>query len=154
MSTRLEDLTSATQSAAVRALADLKARAVSVVVTYTLRTKEEQAALYAQGRKSLAEVNALRATAGLRPIGNAENSYTVTKCNGIRIVSGGTGISQHQLGTALDVVPLGPRGPVWPSASDPRWEQIAQSFKAQGFEWGGDWTSFQDLPHYQIGGVA
>lgn len=150
MSIRLEDLTPATQAAAARAIADLKARGIPYVITYTFRTYAEQAALYAQGRQSLMVVNTLRQSAGLPDIPAKENTYTVTKCNGERIADGGTGRSPHQLGTALDVVPLENGRAVWPPASDPRWKQIAQSFKANGFEWGGDWPDFLDLPHYQL----
>ena len=151
MSTKLEDLTPATQIAAVRALASLKASGVPYVVTYTLRTYAEQAALYAQGRKQLNIVNSLRATAKLGPITEGENNI-VTNCDGKRISEGGKGRSPHQLGIALDVVPMVRGGPAWPTADDPRWKEIASAFKAQGFEWGGDWTDFPDLPHYQLKG--
>jgi hypothetical protein len=150
VSIRLEDLTPATQGAAAHAIADLNARGIKFVITYTFRTYAEQAALYAQGRQPLIIVNSLRASAGLAPIGNSDNSYTVTKCDGKRIADGGTGRSAHQLGTALDVVPLENGNPTWPPASDSRWKQIAQSFKSAGFEWGGDWTDMLDLPHYQL----
>lgn len=150
MSTRIEDLTQATQVAAARALADLKARGIPYIVTYTLRTYAEQAALYAQGRQSLMVVNTLRQAAGLPDISAKENSYIVTNCDGKKISEGGKGRSPHQLGTALDVVPLENGRAIWPSASDPRWSQIAESFKKNGFEWGGDWKDFPDLPHYQL----
>lgn len=149
MSTKLSDLKPEAQVAAARALADLKARGIPYVVTYTLRTYEEQAALYAQGRKHIEVVNSLRAFAMLPPITEGENNV-VTNCDGIRIAEGGKGRSPHQLGTALDVVPLDKGRAVWPPTSDPRWKQIAKSFKAQGFEWGGDWTDFPDYPHYQL----
>ena len=151
MSTKLEDLTPATQVSAARALASLKASGVPYVVTYTLRTYAEQAALYAQGREQVEIVNALRSTAGLRPITEGENNI-VTNCDGKRISEGGKGRSPHQLGIALDVVPMVRGGPAWPTADDPRWKEIASAFKAQGFEWGGDWTDFPDLPHYQLKG--
>jgi len=155
MSTRLEDLTPDTQAKAQAALDDLAMRDVPAIVTYTYRTQAEQAALYAQGRQSLITVNSLRTLAGLAPIGNTDNSYTVTNASGVRKVDGGTGRSMHQLGTALDVCPLENGSAVWPPISDPRWAQIAQSFKAQGFSWGGDWTMAKDgidpdLPHYEL----
>lgn len=150
MSTKLEDLTQAAQVAAVRALADLKVRGIPCVVTYTLRTYAEQAALYAQGRQSLMVVNTMRQAAGLPDLPAKENGYTVTQCDGKKISEGGKGRSPHQLGNALDVVPLEGGRAIWPSASDPRWAEIAQSFKANGFEWGGDWKDFLDLPHYQM----
>ena len=42
-------------------------------VACTLRTMEEQAALYAQGREDIAAVNALRRLAGMPPVGVEAN---------------------------------------------------------------------------------
>lgn len=151
MNTRLEDLTPATQAAARAALALLDLRMVPHVVTSTLRSAAEQAALYAQGREPLLAVNARREAVGWEHIGAAENSGTVTNCDGRKIAEGGKGRSPHQLGTALDVVPANNIGnPAWAGASDPRWKTIAAAFKANGFEWGGDWDGWKDLPHYQL----
>lgn len=155
MSTKLEDLAPEAEALAKAALIDCAAANIDVIVTYTLRTEAEQAALYAQGRQSLIAVNALRAQAGLPAIGNSDNSYTVTNASGKRKADGGTGRSEHQLGVALDVCPMENGGPVWPPISDPRWAQIAEVFKSKGFSWGGDWTMDKDgidpdLPHYEL----
>lgn len=143
MSRRLEDLLPRVAAAAARAMADLKARGVPAVVTSTLRTEAEQAALYAQGREPLEDVNKKRAIAGMRLLAQAENKYTVTNADGVKHKS------NHQGGTALDVVPEYDGRPVWPPAHDERWTQIAGVFKKYGFEWGGEWKDFPDLPHYQ-----
>ena len=143
MSNKISDLKPRVAAAAMRALADLRARGVSFSVTSTLRTEAEQAALYAQGREPLADVNAKRVVAGMRPIVQAENKYTVTNADGVKHKS------NHQGGTALDVVPEYDGRPVWPPAHDERWSQISGVFKKYGFEWGGDWKDFPDLPHYQ-----
>lgn len=29
------------------------------------------------------------------------------------------------------------------------WMQVVNYFKSKGWEWGGDWTSFKDAPHFQ-----
>ena len=132
------------------ALDELDDRGVPYVVTSTVRTYMEQAALYAQGRNTLIVVNSRRSLAGMAPIGDADNKYTVTRCDGTPSSQGpGHARSPHQIGIALDVVPRGKDGPEWPPASDPRWEQIAMSFESQGFKWGGRWKDFLDLPHYQ-----
>ena len=159
MSTKLEDLAPMVCAAALKALSELKAAGVQFVVTYTLRTEKEQAALYAQGRSPLSEVNALRKAAGLYEIKeylgkdkkvHSDNDYTVTKCDGVK------NKSAHQSGKALDVVPdLDPsekQTPGWPAPSDPRWGKIAEVFKNHGFIWGGDWKEFPDYPHYEYVG--
>jgi peptidoglycan L-alanyl-D-glutamate endopeptidase CwlK len=146
MSTKLESLMPECAAAAMRALADLKLRDIPYAVTSTLRTTAEQVALYAQGRESLIAVNAKRAAADMAPIPDAENRYTVTNCDGVKTRS------RHQSGLAIDVVPLGMHGPEWPDSRDVRWEDIANSFEREGFEWGGRWKDFPDRPHYQFTG--
>ena len=148
MSRKLEDLLPPVAAAAARAIADLNARNIPVVVTSTLRTQDEQAALYAQNRESLEAVNAKRAKAGMYRLVESENKYTVTNADGIKHKS------NHQSGKALDVVPSQGGNPVWPQPSDPRWSQIAAVFKLHGFEWGGEWKDFPDLPHYEYKGKA
>jgi peptidoglycan LD-endopeptidase CwlK len=146
----INDLRPEVRAAAARAIDELVKRGIPFAVTATLRSAEEQAALYAQGRRPLEEVNALRSAAGLAPLPARENGYTVTMLDGRKTALGGTGRSIHQLGGALDVVPTDSGRPVWPPASDPRWAEIAAVFEAEGFEWGGRWTDFPDRPHYQM----
>ncbi len=145
MSTKLTDLMPDVQGKAQLAVEALKAAGIPYAVTSTLRTEAEQAALYSQGRDALLTVNQLRSTAGLPPIGAADNTYTVTNADGVRYKS------NHQGGRALDVVPLNAAGnPSWPAGSDPRWAQIAKVMKSFGFAWGGDWPRFPDYPHYEM----
>jgi peptidoglycan LD-endopeptidase CwlK len=149
MKTSLDLLRPDVAANARAALDDLEEGGIPYAVTSTLRTTAEQVALYAQGRKPLDQVNALRLLADLPAISAGENRGTVTNCDGRRVAEGGTGRSPHQLGIALDVVPTDDGEPVWPGPEDPRWEHIAQAFKAHGFDWGGDWEDFPDRPHYQ-----
>jgi peptidoglycan LD-endopeptidase CwlK len=142
VSSRIEDLAPDVQAAARTFLSLIQ---TPYVVTSTLRTQDEQVALYAQGRKSLGEVNALRVKAGMRAIAEAENKYTVTRADGVKFKS------NHQGGRAMDVVPAGTNGnPVWPPASDGRWQIIAKAGKEAGFKWGGDWAVYPDLPHWEM----
>jgi peptidoglycan L-alanyl-D-glutamate endopeptidase CwlK len=30
------------------------------------------------------------------------------------------------------------------------WKEVTDLFKARGWEWGGDWKSFKDNPHFQL----
>ena len=144
MSTKISDLVPDVAVVAQRCLDALTTAGIPHAVTSTLRTVQEQQALYAQGRKDLDEVNVLRSAAGLSPIADADNKYHVTNDDGV------TYKSNHQSGRALDVVPTENGNPVWPEPSDARWGRIAAIFKSQGFQWGGDWTSFPDYPHYEM----
>jgi len=131
--------------AAVTAVQILRDKKIPFVVTSTRRTAEEQAAYYAQGRRTLESVNLLRDKAKMPRITAAENGYVVTNCDGVKVKS------RHQGGKAIDVVPANERGnPVWPPKDDKRWCEIAAVMKACGFEWGGEWVQFPDLPHYEM----
>ncbi len=101
--------------------------------TSTLRTFEEQDALYAQGRTKPGPV--------------------VTKARG--------GQSYHNYGLAIDIVLLVDKDndgvfekPSWDTNGDfdvdgkSDWQEIVAIFKRHGWEWGGDWR-FLDLPHFQ-----
>ena len=145
MGKKLEELHPVAMVAAVSAVAALKDAGILFAITSTRRTWEEQFALYAQGRKSLDEVNVLRDKAKMPRIKEVDNTYVVTNCDGIKIKS------RHQSGRAIDVVPADERGnPHWPPPYDGRWGKIAWVMKRFGFSWGGDWIQFRDLPHYEI----
>ena len=65
-------------------------------LSYVLRSFEEQAALYAQGRESLAVINSLRKKAGMLPVAEAESKKKITNAM--------PGLSIHQYGLACDIV--------------------------------------------------
>jgi len=60
-------------SVARRFLSRFSEQGMHVLVACTLRTMEEQTVLYAQGRKDIAAVNALRRLAGMPPVGAEAN---------------------------------------------------------------------------------
>lgn len=157
MSKRLSDLRYSVRLMAESAFQELEAKGILFACTSTLRLPDEQAALFAQGRKNLADVNALRAKANLYLLSPKENLYTVTNCDGV------VKKSRHQDGGALDVVPVENGKPVWPADTDPRWKQIAEVMVKHGFRWGMDWNgdgrtrydgdlreTMIDAPHYEV----
>lgn len=108
---------------------------------YTLRTFQEQADLYAQGRTKLFD------SAGNR-LGKVTNAKE--------------GQSIHNYGLAFDIVLLvdNDANKSFESTSysmtidydkDKKadWMEVTAIIKANGFEWGGDWKSFKDYPHFQ-----
>jgi hypothetical protein len=101
---------------------------VAVLVTQGLRTWEEQDGLYAKGRTA-------------PPIGDA---FIVTKARG--------GESYHNFGLAFDIVILDAIGKADWDRGHPGWKVAAECGKSVGLEWGGDWKSFKDLPHFQYTG--
>jgi peptidoglycan L-alanyl-D-glutamate endopeptidase CwlK len=119
-------------------------KGIQLRVTDTLRTFLEQANLYAIGCSCC--------SCG---IGRTKPGSIVTNAK--------PGESYHNYGLALDVVEI-KNGiligivicsvcnsigykPDYPLA---RWKEIGALGKSFGFEWGGDWITFRDLPHFQI----
>ena len=110
---------------------------ISVIIYNTFRTKEEQAALYLQGRATLDTVNGARKQAGLLPITEKEN-VIVTQLKD----------SPHCYGLAFDFVPLVSGEPAW--NNDRLWQRCGDIVRKLELEWGGDWKDFPDKPHVQI----
>jgi peptidoglycan L-alanyl-D-glutamate endopeptidase CwlK len=106
-------------------LAACAAAGVDVLVTCTLRSNEEQAALYAKGRTTA-------------PIGRR---YVVTDAP--------AGKSAHNFGLAIDIVPMVGGKPDWRGA-DPVWQQVGKLGVAAGLEWAGEpGFPFPEEPHFQ-----
>jgi len=103
------------------------ASGLSVLVTCTRRTPEDQAALYAQGRTTPGPV------------------VTWAK----------PGESRHETGEAWDVVPLRNGKPVWGTTGADLllWQQVGAIGEAAGAEWAGRWPArIREFPHFQIKG--
>ena len=84
----------------------------------------------------------LRVTSALRTIAEQNELFKggkVTKVPG--------GRSYHNYGLAIDVVEIKDGKALY---SNPKWKAIAAIGKQLGFEWGGDWKSFVDKPHFQM----
>ena len=71
--TKLDTLNPIMQRRVKAFLAALEEKGIEVAIVETTRSKEVQAAYFAQGRKALAEVNEMRLNAGLWKITEAEN---------------------------------------------------------------------------------
>lgn len=106
------------------------ARGVPILITQGLRTIAEQDALYAQGRTKPGSI--------------------VTNAKG--------GTSYHNFGLAIDFALLLPdeKQVSWDLKRDgdgdkvADWMEVVQEAKAIGFEWGGDFVSIKDAPHFQM----
>lgn len=92
-------------------------------VTQALRTWDEQATLYAQGR-----------TAPGKVVTNAKPGY-----------------SYHNFGMAVDLVPMIDLTPDW-NTSHPVWQRLIQVGESVGLVSGSRWRTFPDWPHFQLTG--
>ncbi|MGB9796277.1 M15 family metallopeptidase [Fervidobacterium gondwanense] len=110
---------------------------VKILVYNTLRKKEEQYALYLQGRAPIEKVNEVRKIAGLPPISSSENRVVTNLKD-----------SPHCHGLAADFVPVVDGKAVW---NDYRlWAICGKIAESVGLEWGGSWKDFPDYPHLQM----
>ncbi len=127
---RLEGLQPVIKAAAEALIERSYARGVQIIITQGLRTIAEQDALYAQGRTKPGSI-----------VTNARGGY-----------------SNHNFGWAIDFALLLPDGRTvsWDTLRDddkdslPDWSEVVEEAKKLGFEWGGDWRTFKDLPHLQM----
>jgi peptidoglycan L-alanyl-D-glutamate endopeptidase CwlK len=120
-SRRIGDIAPQFRDRFVNWLAAVEAAGVDALVTCTLRSNEEQDALYAQGRTKPGKV----------------------------VTNARAGQSAHNYGLALDFVPLVNGKPEW-SASHPHWKVAGELAVHHGLEWAGTWTRFREFPHVQV----
>jgi len=121
------------------------------ILTCTLRSLEEQKALYAQGRLSLSEINKLRKSAGLGTINAIEAKKKVTNAK--------EGQSKHNpdrsgLSRAFDIAFIkmssGKNNSLdWNTKNFSEFYKLL-SVKFPSVEWGGNWKSFKDYPHFEV----
>ena len=126
---KLSGLLSADKAAAEALIDFAYACGVPIVITQGLRTIAEQDALYAQGRTKPGQI-----------VTNARGGY-----------------SYHNFGVAIDFALLLPDGGVsWDTKRDgdgdgiADWDEVVAQAKRLGWDWGGDWRTFTDLPHFEM----
>ncbi len=96
------------------------AEGVQLHITDGFRSPEEQNKLYAQGRTTKGKI--------------------VTYKKG--------GQSRHNLGEAVDVVPIINGQPSWSESFN--WSRIGKWAAQVGLDWGGNWKTFKDRPHLEL----
>jgi peptidoglycan LD-endopeptidase CwlK len=103
-------------------LNEVQLRGIDMLVTCTLRSDDEQAALYAQGRSAPGPI----------------------------VTDAPAGESAHNHGLAIDVVPMVNGKPDW-NGSDSVWEQLGMIGQSCGLEWAGEpGFPFPEKPHFQM----
>jgi hypothetical protein len=96
---------------------------IPLVVTQAYRDTAEQARLYAQGRTTPGSV----------------------------VTNAPPGSSWHEFRLAFDVAVLDPQtgNPTWPNDTA-LWARIGSAGKAAGLQWGGDFATITDRPHFEL----
>ncbi len=89
----------------------------------------------------------LRVTSGLRTWKEQDGLYAQGRtAKGKKVTNARGGQSLHNYGLAFDVVEIKDGKGLW---NNPNWDRIGEMGKSFGFEWGGDWRSFVDRPHFE-----
>lgn len=97
-------------------------KGIPIKITQGFRSKAEQDALYAQGRTKPGKI-----------VTNAKgSSYS----------------SHHMWGTGIDFARNDGKAPY--DDSDGFFTKVGKIGKSLGLEWGGDWKSIKDKPHFQL----
>lgn len=110
------------QNLANELIKECNKKGLKIKLTECLRSVAEQDALYAKGR-----------TVGGNIVTNA---------------SGSSMSSMHQWGVAFDICRNDGKGAY--NDSDGFFTKVSVIGKSLGLEWGGDWVSIKDKPHYQL----
>lgn len=85
----------------------------------------------------------LRITSGLRTFEEQTELYNKGRTiEGDIVTNAPAGLSFHNYGLAFDIVDR-------VNGYKTNWEDISTIAKKIGFEWGGDWKTFIDKPHFQ-----
>lgn len=103
-----------------------------------------------QGDKVLAEMESLgydmRITEGYRSVARQNELYSQGRPKGTIVTNAKGGESLHNYGVALDYV-FRKEGY---DVHDLVWKLFGKVGEKHGFEWGGNWASFQDKPHLEM----
>jgi hypothetical protein len=125
-------------------LADVRSKGLPLMVWEVYRSREQQRALYAQGRTD----------AELRRVGYTDEEIVQYRRQGCLstkpIVTNLRTPRYHGTGRAMDCCWLVDGAPTW-TAPDEWWETYGRAAEAHGLTWGGRWK-MRDLPHVQYEG--
>lgn len=153
----LNDLKGEVRAKAKTLLKRCEESGLDLLIYCTLRTIEEQAKLFRQGRsfeqikKKAEELNTRWNRADL-----SELLFSVGSQYGRKVTNAGPGQSMHNYGLAFDAVPLRSGKPVWQSTKPEDkalWKLYGRLGVEVGLEWAGNWTKFREFPHMQEPGT-
>ncbi len=87
-------------------------------------------------------------TSGSRTFAEQDALFAQGRSNpGAKVTNARGGFSNHNFGVAFDVTIFSGSKPVWES---PAYKAVGAIGRALGLEWGGDWKTIKDEPHFQL----
>lgn len=99
----------------------------------------------------------IRITQGLRTFKEQDELYAIGRTKpGKKVTNAKAGQSIHNYGLAVDIcLMIDGKTASWDSAKDwdkdqvADWYECVKIFAKYGWEWGGNWKTFKDLPHFE-----
>jgi len=123
----IQQLNSVVQPYARELVRRAAAKGIEIKVIGGFRTFKEQDKLYCQGRN----------------IPECKGLYTP----GSKVTNAKGGFSNHNFGIAFDIGVFNGTKYLPESSS---YVEVGKIGRSLGLEWGGDWTTFKDRPHFQL----
>lgn len=99
----------------------------------------------------------IRITQGLRTFKEQDELYAIGRSKaGKKVTNAKSGQSIHNYGLAVDVcLIIDGKTASWETAKDwdkdkvADWYECVKIFAKHGWDWGGNWKTFKDLPHFE-----
>ncbi|GGG43954.1 M15 family metallopeptidase [Epilithonimonas arachidiradicis] len=99
----------------------------------------------------------IRITQGLRSFEEQEKLYAIGRTKpGKKVTNAKGGQSIHNYGLAVDIcLMIDGKTASWDTAKDwdndkiADWYECVKIFAKNGWDWGGNWKTFKDLPHFE-----
>lgn len=121
------------------------------------KLREEAKVIFAECEKALTGRATIRIAQGLRTIEEQNELYAQGRTKPGNIVTNARGgSSYHNYGLAIDFVLIVDKTHAswdmktdWDGDKVADWMEIVKIFQKHGWEWGGNWTSLKDYPHFQ-----
>jgi peptidoglycan L-alanyl-D-glutamate endopeptidase CwlK len=104
----------------------------------------------------------IRITQGLRTFDEQTQLYTIGRTKaGKKVTNAKAGQSIHNYGLAVDMcLIIDGKTASWDTAKDwdddkiADWYECVKIFAKHGWQWGGNWKTFKDLPHFEKKKIA
>lgn len=140
----------------VKLILECEKRGIPIAVTSVARSIYEQAALYAQGRRSLENVNDLRKIAGLATISEADNNICTKTMKSKHLVNRDNADSDDDFSHAVDIAVVKDGKETWNLKADVNsnnitdYEEVGKIAKEidPTITWGGEWA-WRDMCHFE-----
>lgn len=118
--------------------------------------REEMTAIITECNKALTGRAKLRITQSLRTFEEQDSLYAIGRTkSGKKVTNAKSGQSIHNYGFAVDIcLIIDGKTASWNTTKDwdndqiADWYECVKIFAKFGWDWGGNWKTFKDLPHF------